>query len=375
MKTTVVREIDTIGAFLRQNGNLNLAVIQGLDLCKADVDWASVECDGTVFLGCCIPEGIGMGLCERGAMIFPNIPNLPYEPYRGQLYSRDELMEGWTTTDDQSVDKKIYDHFEGKGRAKPNVLEALAQRLHDHAIDDALRDLLEGRVDGDGRKKVVAIMGGHGTSRRDEYYKKVVRLTRDLTRKGYYIASGGGPGIMEAANLGAWLEKVDDAGLEEVFSLLAKAPKFSDPGYVEAAQEVLDLYPKGSSSIAVPTWFYGHEPTNLFSRRIAKYFSNSIREDGLLAIAEYGVIFAPGSAGTTQEVFMDATQNHYVTFEKLSPMVFLGNKRYNEDTMIYPCIKQLSADREYGELLLCTDDTDEIVEFIETHPPYVPEKV
>lgn len=33
-------------------------------------------------------------------------------------------------------------------------------RLQNHAIDDALADLLEGRVEGDGVKKVVGIMGG-----------------------------------------------------------------------------------------------------------------------------------------------------------------------------------------------------------------------
>ncbi len=373
MRTKVVREIDSLSAFIRQNGNLRNAVIQGLNLCDLDVDWDDLECEEAVFLGCCIPEGIGMNLIDRGALIFPQLPNLPYNPYRSSLYSRQELTEGWTEDDDQSLDKRIYDHFVAKGRANPNVLEALAQRLHDHAIDDALGDLLEGRVDGDGRKKVVAIMGGHSTSRRDIYYKKVVILARDLTRAGYFIASGGGPGIMEAANLGAWLEKVDDAGLEEVFGILAKAPKYKDPGYVEAAQEVLSLHPRGSSSLAVPTWFYGHEPTNLFSPRVAKYFSNSIREDGLLAIAEYGVIFAPGSAGTTQEIFMDATQNHYVTFEKVSPMVFLGKKRYNEETMIYPCLKQLAQGREYGKMLLCSDEVDEISEFIMNHPPFIPQ--
>jgi len=290
--------------------------------------------------------------------MFPTLPDLPYNPYRATLYSREELMDGWTPRADQSVDKKI--------------LEALAQRLHDHAVDDALKDLLEGRVENDGKKKVVAIMGGHSTARTDPYYKKVVKLTRDLTKAGYYVASGGGPGMMEAANLGAWLVNVDDAGLEEVFSILAEAPVYSDDGYMKAAQSVIDLYPTGGSSLAVPTWFYGHEPTNLFSKQVAKYFSNSIREDGLLAIAEYGVVFSPGSAGTTQEIFMDATQNHYVTFEKVSPMVFLGEKRYKEDTMIYPCIEQLSADREYGKLLLCTDEVDEIVNYIVDHPPYVP---
>ena len=32
-------------------------------------------------------------------------------------------------------------------------------------------------------------------------------------------------------------------------------------------------------SLGVPTWFYGHEPPNLFATRIAKFFTNALRED------------------------------------------------------------------------------------------------
>ena len=41
---------------------------------------------------------------------------------------------------------------------------------------------------------------------------------------------------------------------------------------------------------------------------------------GLLAIAKHGVIYAPGSAGTIQEIFQDAAQNHYSSFGPPSPM-------------------------------------------------------
>jgi len=371
MRCSVIRELDRLDDFLKHKGQLHCSVIQGLDFSDLDLDWNRLNFSGAVFLGCHFPKEVTVDfLIKQGAVVFPNLPDLPYKPYRAKLYSREELMQGWGPVDDQSVDKKIYDHFVAKGRAKPDILESLAQRLHDHAVDDGLRDLLEGRIEGDGVKKVVAVMGGHGTPRTDPYYKKVVKLTRDLTRAGYYIASGGGPGMMEAANLGAWLAEVDDDALEEVFALLAVAPVYSDPGYMEAAQSIIDLYPHGHSSVAVPTWFYGHEPTNLFSKRIAKYFSNSIREDGLLAIAEYGVIFAPGSAGTTQEIFMDATQNHYVTFDKVSPMVFLGEERYTQETMIYPCVKQLAEGKSYADMLHCTDETQDVLDFIISHPPF-----
>lgn len=370
MTCSAIREIDSFSALCRQQGQLNCAVVQGLDLRPADIDWQGVQCAGAVFLGCHFPDHIDLNMLrDKGAMIFPRLPNLPYDPYRHSLYTREELMHGWTPARDNSVDKRIYDHFHAKGGNAPDVLEAMTQRIHDHAIDDALRDLLEGRVERDGVKKVVAVMGGHGTPRTDPYYAKVARIARDLTRMGYFIASGGGPGIMEAANLGAWMANAEDAMLDEVLGILAHSPVYTDPGYMMRAQEVIEFHPAGGSSLAVPTWFYGHEPTNLFSRHVAKYFSNSIREDGLLAIATYGIIYAPGSAGTTQEIFMDATQNHYATFDWVSPMIFFGNKRYKQDTMIYDCISQLAEGKKYADFLLCTDQVDEVIRAIESYTP------
>ena len=368
MICSTIREIDTLAALIRQDGQLNCAVVQGLDLTQLAIDWTTLQCDGATFLGCTFPEDVGVeDLTERGAVIFPKLENIPYSPYRSQLYTRNELMEGWTAESDDSVDKNIYDHFYAKGKSRPDVLEAMSQRIHDHAVDDALTDLLEGRVEKDGRKKVVAIMGGHGTPRTDPYFEKVARVTRELTRKGYFVASGGGPGTMEAANLGAWMANAEDDILDQALEILKQAPVYTDAGFIQKAQDVLTLHPNGSSSLAVPTWFYGHEPTNMFSRHIAKYFSNSIREDGLLAIANWGVIFAPGSAGTTQEIFMDATQNHYVTFDVISPMIFLGEKRYKEDTMLFDCISQLAEGKEYADLLMCTDDINEVISAVDAY--------
>ncbi|MCP5535181.1 MAG: hypothetical protein H7A51_02980 [Akkermansiaceae bacterium] len=370
MKNATIREIDTLAEIYRQKGKLNHAVVQGLDLTKVPIHWETVECQGAFFLGCLFPDHLDLEILRhRGALIYPRIPGLPYHANRHTLYSREELMEGWTPAVDNSLDKRIYDHFHDKGRNRPDVLEALAQRIHDHAVDDALHDLLDGGGDHGEKKKVVAVMGGHGTPRTDPYYRKVARITRDLTRMGYFIASGGGPGTMEAANLGAWLANAPDEALDEALAILGRSPVFTDDGFMKHAQAVIDLHPHGSASLAVPTWFYGHEPTNLFSRHIAKYFSNSIREDGLLAIATYGVIFAPGSAGTTQEIFMDATQNHYVTFDVISPMIFLGEKRYRQDTMLFECISQLAEGREYAKYLLCTDMVEEVVQAIAAFQP------
>ena len=119
----------------------------------------------------------------------------------------------------------------------------------------------------------------------------------------------------------------------------------------------------------MPTWFYGHEPTNQFASHAAKYFANSIREDGLLAIATRGVVFAPGSAGTTQEVFQDATQNHYAVFGVVSPMVFLGSRFWREDLQAEPLLRQLAADRPYSELIAVADTASEVMTVLHERPP------
>ncbi|MEM1443276.1 MAG: hypothetical protein AAGF67_13095 [Verrucomicrobiota bacterium] len=365
-----IHEIDQLVSFLEREHQLVDCVVQGLDLGGVEIDWSKVKLSGSVFLGCRFPSlAFQERLREGGSLIFPRLPRIPYNPYRPTLYTRDELTEGWSEEVDNSLDWQIYDHFVRNGRHRPNLLESLCQRLHDHAIDDGLADLLEGRVEPGGEKKVVAVMGGHGTPRTDPFYKKVVEVSRELTRKGYFMASGGGPGIMEATNLGAWIANADDDFLERAIRELCKAPIYSDSGFHQTAAQVRDWHPEGASSLAIPTWFYGHEPSNQFSTYIAKYFSNGLREDGLLAIAKYGVVYAPGSAGTTQEIFMDAAQNHYGTFEYVSPMIFLGEERYGEETGLYETLQRLARGRQYEAMLGLTDDPVEVVQWIDAKAP------
>jgi len=363
-------EIDSIQALLDRGSCLDGLVVQGLNLSEVQLDWAEVSVRDTVFLGCSFSSlEAEVTLRRRGAWMFPKFEGLPFNPYRARLYTWQELMEGWDSAEDRSLDRKIYDHAKAQGK-NPPMLEGLAQRIHDHAVDDALAELLSL----DGGRRVVGIMGGHGTRRDDPYFRLTAELAWRLTRNGYFVVTGGGPGTMEAGNLGAYFAKHSIEDLEAAIVSLSEAPHYTSPGYVERAFDLVDRFDEGADSLAVPTWFYGHEPSNLFATRVAKYFSNSLREDGLLAIALHGIVFAPGSAGTTQEIFQDATQNHYATFEYLSPMVFLGRHRYGEETGIYDLLTRLAKDRPYREYLHLTDSPREALAFIQSHPPTRPEK-
>ena len=374
-------EIDSIEHFRQRAAASGLSdtVIQGLDLRHDSEALLAGTCSGAVFLGCKLEDAATRHILDSGGLIFPRLPDLPYRCYRPSLYTVEELMDGYQPGHPAShadcLDQRIYAHFDlCRRRDGPvPIIEALAQRLHDHAIDDALADLLQGDSEhGDGEpRQVIAIMGGHSMQRSDADYRKVARIAQRLTAHDPRIlmASGGGPGAMEACTLGAWLARRDAAALDEALRQLARAPGYAHPEWLDTALEVRAAFPDPAASLGIPTWFYGHEPPNLFATHIAKYFSNSLREDGLLAIAKHGVIFAPGSAGTIQEIFQDATQNHYGTFDLVSPMVFLGRRYWSEQKPVYPLLRGLAAGRQYGELMTIADDVDEIVEFILAHPP------
>lgn len=366
----LIKEIESVEDLLKNGDSFLNLTIQSLDLRKVDIDWANVKIANTTFLGCEMSRETELILKKKGAILYPKIVGLPYDPYRKELYTWNELLDNYDPEPekDKSLDFKIYNHYQSF-KYSMDINEALAERIHDHAIDDAIGDIVKFDETGMTEKKCVGIMGGHGILRTDPSYEKVAILTKSLTEDGYYIMSGGGPGIMEAANLGAYFAGKSDDDLKEAISWLKEAPGFMDKGFVAQSRKVIEKHPEGADNLAIPTWFYGHEPSNLFATKIAKYFSNAIREDILLSAALYGIIYAPGSAGTVQEIFADAAQNHYETFGYVSPMIFFGKKFWSEDSHIYQALEHLSEGHKYHDMLAISDDVNEVAKFIKEHPP------
>ena len=285
----------------------------------------------------------------------------PFTLFPSELYSAATLYRGYDPEREESFkecyDPQVYTHYVASGKQALDIGETLARSLHDHSISDALHDLLS-RYD---ERAVVAVMGGHALSREDGGYAEVARLAKRLTEQGKLMVSGGGPGAMEATHLGAWMAGRKDEELDKAIEILSAAPRFEDRGWLALAFEVMRRYPRDERycSIGIPTWFYGHEPATPFASHIAKYFDNSVREDGLLAIAKGGVVYSPCSAGTMQEVFQDAAQNHYKTFGFASPMVFLGREHWTCAMPVYPLLESLQAQGKYRNLLLSIVDTAE----------------
>ncbi len=168
---------------------------------------------------------------------------------------------------------------------------------------------------------------------------------------------------MEATHLGAWMAGHSEVETMEVVAELAKAADtVKDHKWVSSALDIMARYPQTKYvSLGIPTWLYDHEPSTPLATHIAKFFENSVREDVILSISNGGIIYTPGSAGTLQEIFQDAVQNHYLSLGISSPMIFLGKHFWTEEMPVYSLIEHLLEKGKYQNLqLTLTDDMDEV---------------
>ena len=288
---------------------------------------------------------------------------MPFDIFREQLYSAESLYKGYQPGKPLSFrecyDQQVYQHYLRAGKSATEIKETLARTLHDHSMTNAMNDFLA-QFD---EKQVVGIMGGHGLLRNEEAYRQVVMVSKTLAENDCLMVSGGGPGAMEATHLGAWMAGRTEKETNDALAILQEAPSYKDIRWLDTALQVMEKYPQEKYvSLGVPTWLYGHEPATPFATHIAKYFDNSIREDSILTIAKGGIIYSPGSAGTMQEIFQEAVQNHYLSFGYASPMIFMNKQYWTEEMPVYRLMQHLVDKGKYKNLLMnLTDSLDEIV--------------
>ena len=315
---------------------------------------------GLVVLGGQLPADLDDHLRAHRALIFPTDPSAPVDPYRSTLYQPHELYAGLLEHGYESTpDHRAYE-WSLDAALHSDVFVTLLRAIHDHAITDALGEFIAGRP-------VAGVMGGHALSRGTQGYAAAARLGRALAEAGLVVATGGGPGAMEAANLGAF--SGDDDRLAKALDRLAEVPSFR-PSVTEWASLALavhdDLFGAGRgqavSSVGVPTWFYGHEPPNVFCDGIGKYFSNAIREDGLLARTTAGLVVLEGAAGTVQEIFQAVTPLYYAPAGRaLPPLVLVGEEHWTREVPVWPALQALGRARGLGTVVHLVDTVEEAV--------------
>ena len=353
-------DIDTLTAFdtavtrAQASGRAPRLVVQSLDLRERSEALTSIDVSEVLLLGCTLAPTAEETLAARGALVFPAFPEVPFDPYRGELYTAQELFGDGAYRD--AEDARVYAWSRSKGpRTAPG---ALAAALHDHAVMAALDEALATVA----RTAVVGVMGGHALLRGDTDYRAAAALGRTLARAGKTVLTGGGPGAMEAANLGAAFADRPDAALDHAIDRLATVPSFrpSVDAWAAVAREVLaDADVPNDRSIGIPTWFYGHEPPNAFSGRIAKFFANPIREATLLERCGGGIVFLPGAAGTVQEIFADACENYYAEPADIAPMVLVDREAWTEALPAWQLLTALATDRAMAPHIALVDDPEQ----------------
>jgi uncharacterized protein (TIGR00730 family) len=175
----------------------------------------------------------------------------------------------------------------------------------------------------------VSIFGSARVGRRNRYYGAARRLAAELVKQGFAIITGGGPGIMEAANRGA-----RDAGGLSIGANI-------ELPFEQGLNEYVDL---------------GMEFRYFFVRKVM-----------FVKYAEGFVIF-PGGFGTLDELFESLTLIQTGKVEHF-PVVLYGTD-YWEGMMRWIREKPLYEEKispEDLDLLTVTSDIDEACEAITRH--------
>jgi len=369
-----IETLDELDDHLASDGPLRGLRLQDLDLTGyGDQLAARGDLTGLVVLGGTVPVPVAEVLLTRGAILFPGIADAPVDPWRG-LYFPTDLYAGLEHGYAATPDAKAYAWFVD-ARLRTDAYATLVRAIHDDSVTDELDEFVQGR-------SVVGIMGGHALERDSAAYAGAAGLGHALAEEGHLVATGGGPGAMEAANLGALGRSA--AAVEEAVGLIASVPGFRPDvtawattalaarhdivgDELQAPSETLG---PSARSLGIPTWFYGHEPPNVFCDVIAKYFSNAIREEGLLARSNGGIVVLDGAAGTVQEIFQAVTPLYYAPEgAPLPPLVLVGREHWTERVPVWPALRAIAAGRPMEAAVHLVDSVDEVLPLLETPAP------
>lgn len=219
--------------------------------------------------------------------------------------------------------------MEKTGLLARKEMHAIAQRR----VSEIAKEFTEGFEFLSRYKKSVTIFGAHQLKEDHPYYQSARALAFRLAKElDYTIISGGGPGIMEAANRGAY-----EAGGNSLGFLI---------NLIEN---------EGRNKYLTESYSFDH----FFVRKVCLSFS-----------AE-AFIFYPGGLGTLDEFFEILT---LINTKKVTdiPLICVGSDYWNalKDFMKKEILARGTVEAESLEIFRITDDHDEVIKIIEETCPH-----
>ena len=160
---------------------------------------ARTDVEGLVVLGGRLSPALDAHLRAHHALIFPTDPHAPINPYRRRSTRRDELYTDLAALATRHPGRPGV-RWSRDGAVRHDAFVTLLRAIHDDSMGDALDEFVRGRP-------VVGVMGGHALARGTSGYTAAAQLGHGLATAGLVVVTGGGPGAMEAANLGAFAQQ------------------------------------------------------------------------------------------------------------------------------------------------------------------------
>ena len=175
----------------------------------------------------------------------------------------------------------------------------------------------------------ISIFGSARTKPDNKYYKLAEEIASEIVSRGYGVITGGGPGIMEAANKGANKNKGKSVGL------------------------CIDL------PFEVPNEFIDID-------KLLKFDYFFVRKVMFIRYSQ-GFVVMPGGFGTLDEVFEAATLIQTKQTEKF-PIILVGSEYWGgvvdwiKETLV---LENNNINKEDLELFKIADTKDEVMDFLE----------
>jgi predicted Rossmann-fold nucleotide-binding protein len=268
----------------------------------------------------------------------------------------------------ESLDARLAAHVKACGIPPRDVDEAIAQVVHDQGVDGAMRAYVAGSIAAG--RHITGILGGSSTPRDAPAYRLAAETSKALSEAGFLVTTGGGLGIMEAGNLGAYFAGRPLEELHGAIDELGRCPVYRghEARYIDGARAITARQAAGAPSLAVATWRFDEEPISQFATHIAKLFQNAVREDGLLSIADAGVTYFDGGFGTLREVFQDLAQNSSAAPVRQMAMVFVGAAAYGDAGSPFHLARARAARAvvPFDDLITLADSAESVVAAIIT---------
>jgi uncharacterized protein (TIGR00730 family) len=192
-----------------------------------------------------------------------------------------------------------------------------------------ISEFVEGVDELRGVRPAIPIFGSARTVRSHRHYGMTVEIARALAARGYTIITGGGPGLMEAANKGAKRGGGRSVGL----------------GIVLPQEQMLNRY------LDIGLGF--------------KYFF--VRKMMFVKFAA-GMVFVPGGFGTLDEMFEALTLTQTQKMRRI-PMVLFGTSYWKGlvGWMRDVLLAHEAIDARDLDLWLMTDNVEEAVDYLDKH--------